>query len=55
MPKDQSLIYRVIDKENIIWAWNKAKKYLQMHDVWFYDELEVYKFEANLDNEVKIL
>ncbi len=37
--------------ENLHWAWNKAKSIYRAGDSWF-DEMEVARFEANLDAEL---
>jgi len=48
------LIEKIIEIENLHWAWKKVKNSFQVGDIW-YDEIELSSFEANLyDNLNKI-
>jgi|GEM_PF-934738 len=48
------LIKKIIETENLHWAWKKVKNSFQVGDIW-YDEIELSSFEANLyDNLEKI-
>ena len=38
--------------DNLYWAWAKLKRHFRLGDVWF-DELEMARFEANLDQELR--
>lgn len=46
------LIEKIIETENLHWAWKKTKKCFQVGDIW-YDEIELAAFEANLYEEVE--
>lgn len=48
------LIGQITNLENLYWAWEKAKHFYATEDAW-YDEMEVAKFEANLDEELKLI
>jgi len=45
------LIKKIVDHNNLYWAWEKAKNSYKPGDIWF-NELEVAAFEANLSNEL---
>ncbi|MFQ5456283.1 MAG: hypothetical protein ACE5EA_08795, partial [Nitrospirota bacterium] len=44
-------IQKITNLENLHWAWQKAKFFYKPGDTWF-NEVEVLKFEANLNNEL---
>ncbi|MHB8968829.1 MAG: RNA-directed DNA polymerase [Pirellulaceae bacterium] len=46
------LIEKIVAPENLHWAWEKAVNIYGLNDAWF-DELEVARFEANLDRELR--
>jgi len=46
-----SLIDKITNRENLYWAWEKAKYFYKPGDVWF-DEIELAGFEANLEEEL---
>jgi hypothetical protein len=45
------IIDRVIDRQNLFWAWEKVKFAIRSGDVW-YDEYAVSNFELNISNEL---
>lgn len=45
------LVKKIIDHNNLYWAWEKAKSFYKPGDIWF-NEIEVAAFEANLANEL---
>ena len=47
-----SLIRQIVNRENLLWAWNKAKTLYRPGDIWF-NEISVSNFEANLGNELE--
>jgi hypothetical protein len=52
MTAKRSFLDRLIMRENLEWAWKKAKRFYRLGDVW-YDEVEVARFEGNIENELK--
>lgn len=48
------IIDKIVDRDNLLWAWNKAKNAYQIGDIWF-DEIDLAKFESNLNEELNIL
>lgn len=46
------IIDRIINIENLYWAWEKAKYFYRVGDIWF-DEIEVAKFDANIHDELE--
>lgn len=46
-----SLLKKIADFNNLLWAWEKAKNTYRPGDIWFND-LEVVAFEADLSNEL---
>ena len=47
-----NLIEKIINPENLHWAWKKVKNSFQVGDIW-YDEIELTTFEANLYDELE--
>lgn len=47
----EKIIDKIINKENLLWAWNKTNNAYCVGDIWF-DTLELARFEANLDSEL---
>jgi hypothetical protein len=45
------LVKKIIDHNNLYWAWEKAKSFYKPGDIWF-NEIEVAAFESNLANEL---
>ena len=45
---------RLILRDNLYWAWDKAKHLYRCGDIWF-DESEVAHFEANLEPEINAI
>lgn len=41
------IVEKIIETENLHWAWKKVKNSFQVGDIW-YDEIELALFEANL-------
>lgn len=48
------LIEKIVNTENLHWAWKKVKNNFQVGDIW-YDEIELASFEANLYENLKSL
>lgn len=46
------LIEKIIETENLHWAWKKVKNCFQVGDIW-YDEIELASFEADLYNKLE--
>lgn len=46
------LIERITAHDNMLWAWQKARKAFSIGDIWFCN-YQLSKFEANLDYELK--
>ena len=44
------LTEQIISKDNLLWAWKKAKNAFSIGDIWYSDYL-LCKFELNLYNE----
>lgn len=47
-----NLLDQIIAPDNIMWAWQKARKAFSIGDIW-YCNYQLSKFEANLDEEIK--
>ncbi|MBN2776529.1 MAG: RNA-directed DNA polymerase [Bacteroidales bacterium] len=45
------IIEKIVKKENLLWAWKKAKRAYQIGDIWF-NEIELAEFEINLNAEL---
>lgn len=45
------IIEQISNIENLYWAWEKAKQAFKPEEIWF-DEIELAKFEINLENEL---
>ncbi|MGA2298927.1 MAG: hypothetical protein ABSG15_15385, partial [FCB group bacterium] len=47
-----SIIQNIINLENLHWAWEKAKNFYNKDEYWI-DQLELAKFTANYEGELK--
>lgn len=48
----KNLLDQIIAHDNIMWAWQKARKAFSIGDIW-YCNYQLSKFEANLHEEIK--
>lgn len=50
----EKLIKQITSTENLLWAWQKAKRAFSIGDIWFCD-YKLIEFEANLYNEIETI
>ena len=48
------LVDKIIETENLHWAWKKVKNCFQVGDIW-YDEIELASFESNLHEQLELI
>jgi hypothetical protein len=48
------IIDKITDRDNLLWAWGKAKNAYQIGDIWF-DEIDLATFESNLNSELNLI